>query len=523
MHRCIQLARLGSGHVAPNPMVGSVLVCQDRIIGEGYHQQYGKGHAEVACIASVKDKDQHLISGSTLYVSLEPCAHFGKTPPCADLIIKKKIAKVIIGCRDPFLEVNGKGIEKLKAPGIEVETGILEDECRELNKRFFTFHTQHRPYIVLKWAQTLDGKMAPLPPRGGVSAAQPLLTANSVDSAEKIYEYRTTDLVNYGLLKQFVREHRSNPTLAEDTLWHHLRGKQLGKHKFRRQHIIGNFIADFVCLPSKLIIEVDGLIHQLPENKESDLDRTKWLEMKGFKVIRFSNAEVIQKTTEVLQVIWQHLKWDEEKNDPTKSWKRSADAPPLGGRGDRLLISNPFTNRLVHKWRSEEMAIVVGTNTALNDDPQLGTRLWPGKNPIRIVVDMNLRLPQWLQLFDGTIPTIIFNKQQHSLPVEKVSATALTGVHYYQITEDVSLVHQLLNGLYHLGIQSVLVEGGAQLLQSFIDEGLWDEARIITNQELTIGNGLPAPQLSNARLSQSRQLFSDVIHFYTNSGVALNN
>lgn len=345
MQRCIELAQLGRGNVAPNPMVGSVLVYQDKIIGEGFHKQYGQAHAEVNCIASVKEEDRHLISQSILYVSLEPCAHFGKTPPCADLIIQKQIPHVVVGCRDPFEQVNGKGIEKLKAVGIRVEQGVLEAECKDLNKRFFTFHKERRPYVILKWAQTLDNKIA------------------------------------------------------------------------------------------------------------------------GF------------------------------------------------GK-ERLKISSEATNRLVHKWRSEETAILVGTNTALADDPQLGTRLWPGKNPVRVVVDMNLRLPETLQIFDGKIPTIIFNKYQHTLPFEQISAGSLKGVNYYQVTEDVSFAHQLLNGLYQLGVQSVLVEGGAQLLQSFIDDDAWDEARVITNEILVIGNGLPAPDLGNSLLVTSEKIFSDTVRTY---------
>ena len=350
MHRCIELAQLAAGNVAPNPMVGAVLVHQDIIIGEGYHRQYGEAHAEVNCIASVKEEDQHLIEQSTLYVSLEPCAHFGKTPPCADLIIENKIPKVVIGCRDPFAQVNGKGIEKLKAEGIEVETGILENECIKLNKRFFKFHTQHRPYIILKWAQTLDNKIA------------------------------------------------------------------------------------------------------------------------------------------------------------------NEDYSPVH-------ISNEFTNRIVHKWRGEEMAIAVGTNTALFDDPELTTRLWPGKNPIRIVVDMDLRLPKSLKLFNSKIATIVFNTKQHSLPFEKIPAERLSeiDVGYYQVTEDVSLVHQMMNALYRMNIQSVLVEGGAYLLQSFIDEGIWDEARIICNEQMTIGNGLSAPILKDQKLISSEQVFSDVIRKYKNT------
>ena len=353
MHRCLELAQLGEGFVAPNPMVGSVLVYDDRIIGEGFHQEYGKAHAEPNCISSVKEEDKNLIEKSTLYVSLEPCAHFGKTPPCADLVIEKKIPNVIIGCRDPFFEVNGKGIEKLNAAGVQIKLGILEKECKELNKRFFTFHTRHRPYVILKWAQTLDNKIA-----------------------------------------------------NEDY--------------------------------------------------------------------------------------------------------------------SRILISNEYTNRVLHKWRGEEMAIAVGTNTALFDDPELTTRLSPGNNPIRIVIDMNLRLHKTLKLFDRTIPTIVFNTKEHNLPIEKISITGLKeiGLGFYQVTEDVSLIHQIQNALYRMNIQSVLVEGGTYLLQSFIDEGIWDEARVITNEQLSIGAGLPAPVLKNSLLHNSEQFFSDVIRIYKNTQIS---
>ncbi|RYZ61212.1 MAG: bifunctional diaminohydroxyphosphoribosylaminopyrimidine deaminase/5-amino-6-(5-phosphoribosylamino)uracil reductase RibD [Chitinophagaceae bacterium] len=347
MHRCLQLAALAGGDVAPNPVVGSVLVHNSRIIGEGYHMQYGKAHAEVNCLSSVKEEDSPLIPEATLYVSLEPCAHFGKTPPCADLIIGKGIKKVVVGCRDPFAQVDGKGIEKLKRAGVEVEVGVLEEECRRINKRFFLYHTGHRPYVTLKWAQTADGKIA-------------------------------------------------------------------------------------------------------------------------------------------------------------------------GENSERLRISNAYTNRIVHKWRSEEAAIVVGTNTALADDPELSTRHWPGKNPVRIVVDMNLRLPTSLKLFSGEIPTVVFNSHRHTLPFEKSSVAELQalGVGYYQVTEDVSLVDQMLNGLYRLGIQSILVEGGTQLLQSFIDAGVWDRARVICNESLKIGSGLPAPVLKRASLQEKETVFSDVIRSY---------
>jgi diaminohydroxyphosphoribosylaminopyrimidine deaminase/5-amino-6-(5-phosphoribosylamino)uracil reductase len=346
MHRCLELAALGYAHVAPNPMVGAVLVHEDRIIGEGYHQEYGKAHAEVNCIASVNVKDLHLIKESTLYVSLEPCAHFGKTPPCADLIVQKKIPKVVVGCRDPFVQVDGKGIEKLRNANVKVEVGVLEKECKELNKRFLTFHTEHRPYIILKWAQSSNNKIG---------------SANST----------------------------------------------------------------------------------------------------------------------------------------------------------RVLISNEYSNRLVHKWRSEEMAIMVGTNTAMMDDPALTTRLWPGANPIRLVVDMELKLPETLKLLDGKASTIVFNLHQHTIP-ENIKGRDLKeiGLSYYQVTSDVSLVHQVSNALYQLNIQSVLVEGGAFLLQSFIDENMWDEARVITNEGMIIDNGLPAPILKEYQLRHNEKLESDTINYF---------
>jgi diaminohydroxyphosphoribosylaminopyrimidine deaminase / 5-amino-6-(5-phosphoribosylamino)uracil reductase len=342
MQRCLELAELGRGNVAPNPMVGAVLVYEDRIIGEGYHQQYGKAHAEVNCIASVEEADRHLISNSVMYVSLEPCAHFGKTPPCADLIIKHKIPKVVVGCRDPFKEVDGKGIEKIKAAGIEVEVGMLEKECRDLNKRFFTFHTRQRPYIILKWAQTSDKKIAT-------------------------------------------------------------------------------------------------------------------------------------------------------------------------GGNKRFLISNEYSNRLVHKWRSEEAAILIGTNTALLDNPELTTRLWPGHSPVRLVLDMNLRLPINLKVFNKEIPTIIFNSIREGKE---------GNLQYYRLNKDENIIRQLMNALYKLSIQSVLVEGGARLLQSFIDEGVWDEVRVITNQHLKLNgegennNGLAAPTLKNTMEAEVVKLHGDIVEIF---------
>ena len=347
MQRCLQLAAMGAGMVAPNPMVGAVLVYNDRIIGEGYHQKYGEAHAEVNCINSVIEADKEFITKSTMYVSLEPCVHFGKTPPCTNLIIENKIANVVIGCRDSFAEVNGKGIEKLKAAGIHVTVGVLEKECRELNKRFFTFHKKQRPYIILKWAESSDGKMAPPlhPPRGATS----------------------------------------------ETL-----------------------------------------------------------------------------------------------------------------TSERIFISNDFTNRLVHKWRSEEAAILVGTNTALLDDPALTTRLWPGKNPVRLVIDKELKLPGSLKLLDGSVKTIVFTylqKEDHEF------------LSYHQLDKDENMLTQILSALYQKQIQSVIVEGGSILLQSFIDEDMWDEARVISNSQLTIGNGLVAPVLKNGILLSEQKIKNDTISF----------
>lgn len=336
MLRCLELAKLGAGNVAPNPMVGAVLVYKDRIIGEGYHQQYGKAHAEVNCINRVDMDDQEFISKSTIYVSLEPCAHFGKTPPCADLIIAQKISKVVVGCRDPFEQVDGKGIEKLKHAGVDVVLNVLHQECIEMNKRFFTFHTKQRPFIILKWAQSSNHKIA-------------------------------------------------------------------------------------------------------------NADRS------------------------------------------------------------RVMISNEISNRLVHKWRAEEAAILVGTTTALHDDPQLNTRHWIGNNPIRLVVDKDLKLAPNSKLLNQQQRTIVFNSHKD---VEDGN------VLYYQVHKHESLVQQILKACYQLNIQSILVEGGAVLLQSFIDEGLWDEARVITNTKLIINNGFAAPELINQNLTATENLLTDTIQYF---------
>ncbi len=334
MQRCVQLAKLSAGFEAPNPMVGAILVHEDEIIGEGYHQQYGQAHAEVNCINSVLEKDKSKIPYSTLYVSLEPCSHFGKTPPCVDLIVQHQIKKVVVGCRDSFKKVNGTGIEKLRLAGVGVIENILEDECRDLNKRFFTFHAKQRPYMVLKWAETRDGKIA--------------TTSN-----------------------------------------------------------------------------------------------------------------------------------------------------------ERLFITNDFTNRFVHQWRSHEAAILVGTNTALLDNPSLNNRLWHGKQPIRLVLDMHLRLPSSLHIFNQEQSTIVFNAAKEEIQ---------DNLMFYRLQKNRSVVQQILDACFKLSIQSILVEGGATLLQSFIDEDIWDEARVIKNEVLTIGNGLHAPTI-NGKLVSKEFFFSDTIYY----------
>jgi len=336
MHHCLKLASFGAGYVAPNPLVGSVLVFKNKIIGEGWHKKYGESHAEINCINSVKPENRELISESVLYISLEPCNHFGKTPPCTELIIRSGIKKVVIGCRDPFIEVNGKGIEKLRSSGIEVIESVLEIECKELNKRFFTFHIKHRPYIILKWAQSADKRIA--------------------------------------------------------------------------------------------------------------------------------------------------------------------------GNGEyRLLISNQKTNRLVHKWRSEEASILIGTNTAMLDDPELTTRFWPGMSPVRLVLDMNLRLPARLKIFSTAQKTIIFNK---------IKQEEKDNLIFYKLLENKDLVSQIINALFKFKLLSVIVEGGSRLIQSFIEANLWDEVRIITNKEIVINNGLEAPVLPLSKIINEKQILNDKIVFY---------
>jgi diaminohydroxyphosphoribosylaminopyrimidine deaminase/5-amino-6-(5-phosphoribosylamino)uracil reductase len=319
IQRCLEIAELGLGSVSPNPMVGCVIVHENRIIGEGYHKKFGGAHAEVNAIQSVFDQypeqAAELLSQSTVYVNLEPCAHFGKTPPCADLLIRHQVKKVIIGNTDPFADVNGKGIEKIRDAGIEVFFGLLDDVCKEFNRRFFKRVTQQRPFIILKWAETANGYFAP------------------------------------------------KNTLQE--------------------------------------------------------------------------------------------------------W-----------------ISGPLAKKLVHKWRTEEDAILIGKYTAIYDNPQLSAREWEGKNPIRIVIDKSLQVPVTHNVFNDSSKTIVFNE---------VKTVVTDNIHYIQM-EDMQyyLPQKIAFQLYLMDIQSVIIEGGANLLSQFIAANLWDEARVFSSAT-SWNDGIEAP------------------------------
>lgn len=322
MRRCLELAKNGLGTTYPNPMVGSVIVCDGKIIGEGWHKKSGEPHAEVNAVNSVKDKS--LLKRATIYVSLEPCSHFGKTPPCCDLIIENKIPNVVVGTVDSNIKVAGNGIKKLIEAGAKVTVGILEEECKELNKRFFTFHEKKRPYVILKWAESKDGFIAPL-----------------------------------------------------------------------------------------------------------------------------------------------------SKSEQKPVW-----------------ITNKFSRQLVHKWRSEEQAILVGTNTVIEDNPKLDVRDWTGKNPIRIVLDQNNQIPKESHILDNQVKTIIFSDIPKATKEEN---TTFESIDFKQ-----NLAEQILNVLYKYQIQSVIIEGGSRTLQTFIDENLWDEARVfIGNNNFETGIKAPILALNN--------------------------
>ena len=338
MQRCIKLAEKGLGKTFPNPLVGSVIVHQDNIIGEGWHQKAGSSHAEVNAIFNVQNKE--FLSKSTLYVSLEPCNHFGKTPPCSDLIIKNKIPRVVIASTDPNPLVAGEGIEKLKKAGCEVIIGVLKKEADFLNRRFFTYHNLKRPYVILKWAQTKD-----------------------------------------------------------------------------------NFIAPF------------------------------------------------QKKMGNPEIFW---------------------------------ITNNHSKQRVHKWRSEEAAILVGVQTVINDNPKLTTREWTGNNPLRIVIDPNGRTPKDSKLFQDNIPTLFLTKKPIKLFSNKKEQKIISPFS----------IKNILKECYKLNIQSIIIEGGLRTLESFIKDNLWDEARVFKTDK-KLKTGIMAPKLEK-KSSQSEMYEGDILDIYFN-------
>ncbi len=340
MSRCLELASNGLGNVAPNPLVGCVIVHDGKIIGEGFHQHFGQAHAEVNAInEAIQKHGADILKQSHLYVSLEPCSHFGKTPPCADLIIEKNIPKVTIGCSDTYAEVNGQGIKKLKAAGIEVHKGILEKECREINKRFFTFHEKKRPYIILKWAQSIDQFIAP---------------ANATE-----------------------------------------------------------------------------------ENRK---------------------------------------------------------------------ISNAYSHKHSHKWRSEEQAILVGANTVKTDNPLLTVREWTGRNPIRIIIDPENTIEANANVLNNDAPTLVFSG----------TINLKTEVNeWIEIDLKKNTLDSILTELYKRNIQSVIVEGGRITLEHFIDQNLWDEARIFIAAKF-LNAGIKAPQINFSKKIHEENILDDKLYFLRN-------
>lgn len=343
MARCISLARGGAGNVAPNPMVGAVIVHQGRIIGEGFHRKYGEAHAEVNAIASVGD--EALLKESTIYVSLEPCSHYGKTPPCASLIIEKQIPRVVIGCPDPFPEVAGRGVKMLREAGIEVVTGVMEKEARELNRVFMTFQEKKRPYVYLKWAQSADGFL------------------------------------------DLLRTDASLPAVA---------------------------------------------------------------------------------------------------------------------------LSSAETLRRVHYLRAHVSAIMVGTRTALLDNPSLTVRHWAGNSPVRVVLDRSLRIPSDYHLLDGCVKTLVFTAKE---------AANRENVEYVTIDFSQPVLLRVLHELYMRRLDSLMVEGGAVLLNAFLEEDVWDEARIET-APVSLRTGVKAPDINRAAscsLTGVRKAGAHTIAFFSRS------
>ena len=343
MMRCLQLAKNGVGKTYPNPMVGCVIVHANRIIGEGWHEKAGKDHAEVIAIRSVQDKT--LLSEATIYINLEPCSHFGKTPPCADLIISTGIKNVIIGCQDPNPKVGGMGIRKLEKQGLHVEVGICEKKCIHLNKRFFSFHLKNRPYIILKWAQSKDGFLAPV-----------------------------------------------------DTL---------------------------------------------------------------------------------------------RSSEKTPAW-----------------ITNGYSRQLVHKMRSQEAAILIGTNTVMMDDPTLTTRFWEGNSPLRLVIDRNLKIPDSSVVLDGNNKTIVLTSSNE---------TNHKKVEYEILNFEIDLVPQISKLLFQRNIQSLIVEGGTKTIQSFINSNYWDEA-VVFKGDVELKDGIAAPKLHDKSLTKTK-IKKDKILFYKNNSL----
>lgn len=331
--KCISLARKGALEVSPNPMVGCVIVNDGEIIGEGYHKEYGKNHAEVNAIHSVKDKSE--LKNSILYVNLEPCCHHGKTPPCTDLIVKYNIPKVVIGCVDTFSKVSGKGIKKLKDNSVEVIYGVLEKDCIELNKRFFCYHIKKRPYIILKWAKSKD-----------------------------------------------------------------------------------NFIA--------------------PINQEKPF----WM-------------------------------------------------------------TSEKSKKLVHSWRAEEDAILVGRKTVVADNPSLTVRMCKGKNPIRIIIDKNLSLDKKSNVFDDQAETIVFNNIKSAI----IDKTTYLKTDFNYLNEDI------LNQLYNRSILSLIVEGGTITINSFIDKNLYDEIRVFTTDKL-LEKGINSPVLPDINLIKTSIINNDKLEVF---------
>jgi len=337
MNRCFDLARLAAGKVSPNPLVGAVLTYENRVIGEGFHQHYGQAHAEVNAIESVPPEDRHLIQKATLYVSLEPCCFRGNTPACTSLIIEKKIPKVVISCLDNTPEVSGKGVEMLRAAGVAVLTGILEEEGKWLSRFRTTFVLSKRPHVLLKFAKSKDGFMG------------------------------------------------------------------------------------------------------------------------------FENQQV---------------------------W-----------------ISNSFSKRWVHKCRSAVDAILVGTNTALKDDPELTTRLYFGRSPLRIILDRQLRLPNQLKIFDRSVKTWIVNDRKEDL--EKKG-----NFRFIKLSFDENLLPKLLYQLYQAQKNSLIVEGGRATLQAFLDTGLWDEALVLT-AEKAMGGEIIAPDMPS-KVFDEFKIGNDQLTIYRN-------